>query len=251
MESAMPVHDVRRRLLRGLVSGSSSTSAGALTSADQHNPGDGSGIDTSSGHVRRSYSAAVNAMAPSSIREDTFYGPTRDDIQTPDNMPTQPTSPGHRMRRKLPHREGVQRQGQYMQAQHRGRTGSPGLGSSPPMEQTNVLDYRNDIVVLDPVTNEPNMVVLQTDVPLSEEIQENEVMEYRIRKHLRNVYRNPKRQLEDISMLVFNFGLLIRISNGNLELQLLVRRDLKRIVQQLDEDAWMFEPDQEIYSDLV
>ncbi|KAK9429190.1 hypothetical protein V1505DRAFT_374738 [Lipomyces doorenjongii] len=232
MESVMPVHDVRRRLLRGLVSGSS-TSAAALTSADQHNPGDGSGIDTPSGHVRRSYSAAANAMAPSSIREDTFYGPIRDDIQTPDNMPAQPMSPGHRMRRKLPHREGIQRQGQYMQAQHRGRTGSPGLGSSPPTEQTNVLDYRNDIVVRDPVTNEPTMVVLQTDVPLSEEIQENEVMEYRIRKHLRNVYRNPKRQLEDI------------------KLQLLVRRDLKRIVQQLDEDAWMFEPDQEISADLV
>ncbi|KAK9494673.1 hypothetical protein V1508DRAFT_412309 [Lipomyces doorenjongii] len=250
MESVMPVHDVRRRLLRGLVSGSS-TSAAPLTSADQHNPGDGSGIDTPSGHVRRSYSAAANAMAPSSILEDTFYGPIRDDIQTPDNMPAQPMSPGHRMRRKLQHREGIQRQGQYMQAQHRGRTGSPGLGSSPPTEQTNVLDYRNDIVVRDPVTNEPTMVVLQTDVPLSEEIQENEVMEYRIRKHLRNVYRNPKRQLEDISMLVFNFGVPIRNSNGKLELQLLVRRDLKRIVQQLDEDAWMFEPDQEISSDLV
>ncbi|KAK9377891.1 uncharacterized protein V1513DRAFT_435504 [Lipomyces chichibuensis] len=251
MESAMPVHDVRRRLLRGLVSGSSSTSAAAITSAGQHNHGDGSGIDTPSGHVRRLYSAAANAMAPSSIQEDTFYGLTGDDIQTPDNMPIQPTSPGHRMRRKLPVREGVQRHGQYVQGQHRGLTGSPGLGSSTSIEQTNVLDYRNDIVVRDPVTNEPNMVVLETDVPLSEEIQENEVMEYRIRKHLRNVYRNPKRQLEDISMLVFNFGQLIRNSNRTLELQLLVQRDLKRIVQQLDEDAWMFEPDQEISSDLV
>ncbi|KAK9244268.1 hypothetical protein V1506DRAFT_541991 [Lipomyces tetrasporus] len=233
MESAMPVHDVRRRFLRGLVSGSSSSTSTAATAADQHNLGDDSGIDTANARVRRSYPAAANAMPTTSMQGDTFYGSTRDNVQTPDNMPAQPTLPGHRMRRKLPHREGVLRQGQYMQAQYRGRTTSPGLGSSPLIEQTTVLDYRNDIVERDPVTNEPSMVVLQTDVPLNEEIQENEVMEYRIRKHLRNVYRNPKRQHEDIKV------------------QLLVRRDLKRIVQQLNEDAWMFEPDQEMSSDLV
>ncbi|KAK9240765.1 hypothetical protein V1525DRAFT_394899 [Lipomyces kononenkoae] len=230
----MPVHDVRRRLLRGLVSGSSSsTSTAALISPDQHNVGDDSGIDTPSGHQRRSYTAVANAVAPSSMLEDTFYGPNRDVTRTPDNMHAQPTLPGHRMRRKVPYRDGVQRHGQYVQPQYRGRAASPGLGSSSLMEHASVLDYRNDIVVRDPVTNEPNMVVLQTDVPLSEEIQEVEVMEYRVRKHLRNVYRNPKRQLEDN------------------KLQVLVRRDLKRLVQELDEDAWMFDPSQEISFDLV
>ncbi|KAK9370059.1 hypothetical protein V1509DRAFT_618425 [Lipomyces kononenkoae] len=236
MESAMPVHDVRRRLLRGLVSGSSpSTSTAALISPDQHNLGDNSGIDTPSGNLRRSYTTVANAVAPSSMPDDTFYGPNRDATRTPDNMRPQPALPAHRMRRKLPYREVVPRQGPHVHVHvhYRARAASPGIGSSSMIESASVLDYRNDIVVRDPVTNEPNMVTLQTDVPLSEEIQESEVLEYRIRKHLRNVYRNPKRQLEDTKV------------------QLLVRRDLKRLVQQLDDDAWMFEPGEEISFDLV
>ncbi|KAK9448841.1 uncharacterized protein V1518DRAFT_418357 [Limtongia smithiae] len=125
-------------------------------------------------------------------------------------------------------------------------TGSVGavFGLSPLVEQQqpplNIFETRDDIVARDLLTNEPEMIVLQTDIALGEEIQEAEALEWRVKKHIRAVYRDPQLQhCQPSRCSKFSYSQIC--SNFYAELQKLVKRDLKKLVQDLDADNWMFE----------
>ncbi|KAK9468966.1 hypothetical protein V1512DRAFT_258321 [Lipomyces arxii] len=218
MDRLMSGHDVRRRLLRGFVSSPGVAQQSGMSPVNQDPT-----TETPTGRGRGPVPSS------SSVPEELFYGPARSHrlVQTPDNLVAQSSLAGQKMRRRLPQR------GRHLPGKHSSRTSSPALESSPTFEGANMLEYRSDIVLRDPISGEPKIPILQTEVALSDELQEREAMEYRIRRHLRNAYGDIKQQLDDQ------------------KLQLLVTRDLKRIVQSLDEDAWMYEPVQESTSDNV
>ncbi|KAK9481307.1 hypothetical protein V1514DRAFT_323502 [Lipomyces japonicus] len=226
----MATHDVRRRLLRRLASTST--------------PDPADSIDTPTIRSRRHAQPAAAVDTRSTVSEETFYRP----VHTPDQSVTSPASAAsaaappqlspNRIRKRLPIRAGFVSDihGRHAHAarsqtvSHAFRSFSP---SSSSFADSIILQNSNDIIVRDPVTGEPDLVMLHTDQLLDESIEEAEAMDYRIRRHIRSTYHNVDTQLADT------------------KLQALVKRDLKKMVQDLDIDMWMFEPEIEESSDMA
>ncbi|KAK7205956.1 hypothetical protein BZA70DRAFT_277519 [Myxozyma melibiosi] len=279
----MPVYDVRRRLLRGLTGGSSAAAAAAPATTPSNTTFDSAAVDSSidTPTARGRLSASP---VPMSIGETSFYGSASASDSAPGSnsaslfTPDAAAGSSHpsqlaagsppRVRRRLPSRSsgaaqrlppqttpvaaGPAPHNHHNHLLHHGHghrhnhhlhlhknapgRSSPSLSTpkSAPMmaNPSSILENRGDIIVRNFATNEPEMVYLRTEVPLDEKTQELESREYRVRKHLKQVYKDHNLQ-------------------KNEKLLLLVQRDLKRIVAELDDDEWMFEPGSEIASDLA
>ncbi|KAK9453697.1 hypothetical protein V1511DRAFT_504234 [Dipodascopsis uninucleata] len=220
----MPVHEVRRRLLRGLAG-----SSGAIGSDD--------GIDTPTARGRRAHSR--NTV----IQDHTFYGDEDEAMQVEERRAQKQQhliGGGHRLRRCLPQRSSPRQSFSHGVASANSVSGHVTASSSTELdttlagiEQGHSQVHSPDIIVRDPVTYEPEIVYLRTGITLGEDIEGSEAMEYKIKKHIRSAYGDISRQLNDK------------------KLQTLVKQDLKRMIQKLDDDAWIFEPDQELASDLI
>lgn len=205
----MPVYDVRRRILRGFAAGAPSVPASTTTpsnvTVDSAAPD--TSIETPTARGRRSASPL-----PSSIEQASFYGGHGgfgESLFTPDSSALPSTRPlvvgppvtAHadgttppRVRRRLPSRSRIERNvpqspvtapvayhhHHHLHHLHKNatRTLSPSTPKSIPIAAaavpSNILENRGDIVVRNPLTNEPDMVYLQTDVALTEQIYESE-----------------------------------------------------------------------------